>query len=186
MDPKIVVIGASLGGLHAVRAVLRQLPAAFPAPVAIVQHRDTNSEDSLALYLQKYSAMKVAEAVDKLKITPGNVYVAPTGYHLLVDRGWFSLSTGAPVCASRPSIDVLFESAADIYGKNAIGVLLTGANQDGASGIREIKKRGGMTIVQNPETAECRVMPDSAIAACKVDHVLPLQSIGPFLAGLFK
>lgn len=184
MDRGIVVIGVSLGGLHALRTVLGGLPEDFPLPVAIVQHRDKNSEELLSTYLQDYSNMKVVEVCDKDQIVPGGVFIAPPDYHLLVEDGWFSLSTEAPVWYSRPSIDVLFESAAFVCREKTIGILLTGANQDGAGGMGEIKKRGGLTIAQNPATAECGVMPESAISLGVVDRVLPLESISEFLVGI--
>lgn len=184
MNGGIVVIGVSLGGLHALRTILRGLPENFALPVAIVQHRNKNSEELLSTYLQTYSKMKVVEVSDKDKIVPGRVFIAPPDYHLLVEDGWFSLSTEAPVWYSRPSIDVLFGSAAFVCGEKTIGVLLTGANQDGANGMGEIKRRGGLTIAQDPKTAECGVMPESAVSLGVVDKVLPLESIGEFLVGI--
>ncbi|QDR79632.1 chemotaxis protein CheB [Sporomusa termitida] len=181
MNYGIVVAGASLGGLHALRTLLQGLPKDFPLPVAIVQHRGKDSGEPLSTYLQSCSALEIVEAEDKDKIVSGRVYVAPADYHLLIEDGWFSLSTEPQVRYSRPSIDILFESAAYAYGKKAIGVLLTGANQDGAAGLKKIKERGGLTIAQDPVTAECGVMPGSAIAARAVDRVLPLERISGFL-----
>ena len=184
MDGGIVVIGVSLGGLHALRTILSGLPEDFPLPVAIVQHRDKNSEGLLSAYLREYSHMEVAEVCDKDRIVPGRVYIAPPDYHLLVDDGWFSLSTEAPVCFSRPSIDALFESAAFVYGPQTIGVLLTGASRDGADGMGIIKRSGGLTIAQDPRTAECAIMPESAITLGSVIKVLPLEAIGKYLVGI--
>ena len=181
MDLGIVVIGTSLGGLHALRTILRGLPEGFQLPVAIVQHRDRNSEDLLSGYLQGYSGMKVIEVCDKDAIIPGCIFVAPSDYHLLIEDGWFSLSTREPVWYSRPSIDVLFESAAFVFREKTIGVLLTGANPDGAYGMKEIKRLGGLTIAQDPETAECGVMPKSAIVSDAADKILPLECISEFL-----
>lgn len=178
----IVVIGASLGGLQAIRSILKVLPGNFSLPVVIVQHRDKKSDLLLSAYLQNYSSMEVSEICDKDPIVPGRVFLAPTDYHLLVQDGWFSLSTDVPVWYARPSIDVLFESAALAYGRGTVGILLTGANQDGANGMREIKVRGGRTIAQDPATAECGVMPASAISLGVVDSILPLESIGGYLA----
>lgn len=180
----IVVIGASLGGLHALRIILHGLPEKFPLPVAIVQHRDKNSKDLLSVYLQDYSNMEVVEVCDKDKIVPGRVFFAPPDYHLLIDDGCFSLSTEALVWHSRPSIDVLFESAAFVCGEKTIGILLTGASQDGANGMKEIKQHNGLTIAQDPATAECGVMPGSAVSLNVVDKVLPLESISEFLVGI--
>lgn len=184
MDYGIVVIGASLGGLHAIRTILEGLPREFPLPVAIVQHRDKNSEEPLSLYLQTYSNLETIEVCDKDNIEPGRVFIAPSDYHLLIEDGWFSLSTDAQVWYSRPSIDVLFESAAFVYGRRTIGIILTGANQDGTNGLKKIKRHGGLTIAQDPVTAECGIMPESAILAHAVDKVMPLESISGFLVGI--
>jgi len=181
MNYSIVVIGASLGGLRALRTLLRGLPKEFPLPVAIVQHRDKNSNEPLSPYLQGYSDLEVIEVSDKDKIVSGRVYIAPTDYHLMIEDGYFSLSTDALVWYSRPSIDVLFESVAFACGSKTIGILLTGANQDGAKGMREIKRHDGLTIAQDPETAECGVMPKSAISLGVVDKVMPLEAISEFL-----
>ena len=121
------------------------------------------------------------DADDKQWIKPGTVYFAPADYHLLVEKGEFSLSVDEAVHHSRPSIDVLFESAADAYGAALIGVILTGANDDGAAGARRIKSRGGLVVAQDPKTAEAPAMPAAAIAAGAVDQILPLDQIGPFL-----
>ncbi|MFA6851293.1 MAG: chemotaxis protein CheB, partial [Selenomonadaceae bacterium] len=184
MDRGMVVIGASLGGLHALHVILEGLPMNFSLPVAIVQHRDKNSGEPLSAYLQNYSNLEVVEVCDKDLIVPGTVFIAPTDYHLLIEDGFFSLSTEALVWYSRPSIDVLFESAAFVCGRKTIGILLTGANQDGAKGMREIKRHGGLTIAQDPVTAECGVMPESAISLGVVDKVMPLESISKFLVGI--
>jgi two-component system chemotaxis response regulator CheB len=128
--------------------------------------------------------MRVRDADDKEPIVAGNVYLAPPDYHLLVEPGHFALSTDERVHHARPSIDVLFESAADAYGERVIGVILTGANQDGASGLARIKAAGGVAIVQDPRDSERREMPDAALAATEVDAVLALDEIGPFIYGL--
>ncbi len=186
---ELVVIGASLGGLNALAILLRGLPENFPVPVAIAQHRRSNSEDGLSKLLHHYSNLHVKEAEDKEEILPGTVYLAPADYHLLVEGGdgsivrpYFALSTEANVTYTRPSIDVLFESAADAYAEKVIGVLLTGANHDGTRGLAKIKARGGKAVVQDPATAECPIMPAAAIAAMIVDKILPLKDISSFLA----
>jgi two-component system chemotaxis response regulator CheB len=181
MATELVVIGTSLGGLSALEILLRALPREFPLPIAVVQHRLADSDDTLSLVLQIHCALPVVEPDDKDPIEPGRVYIAPADYHLLVDRGSFSLSTEAKVCYARPSIDVLFESAAESYGEGVIGVILTGASRDGSYGLSKIKERGGVTVVQDPATAESPTMPEAAIAAAKVDRVLPLQDIAAFL-----
>jgi two-component system chemotaxis response regulator CheB len=145
-----------------------------------------DSDDTLRTLLQRESALPVNEVTDKEVILPGWIYLAPANYHLLIDQGTFALSTEAPVHYARPSIDLLFASAADTYGERAIGVILTGASDDGAQGAAEIKARGGLVVVQQPETAESRVMPESAIAATEVDQVLPLSEIAAFLVRLSR
>lgn len=178
---ELVVIGASRGGLRALEAVLGALPAGFGPPVAIVQHRDKTAPETLAELLQRRSPRPVVEAEDKQPIRPGHVYLAPADYHLLVDAGHFALSTEPPVHHARPSVDVLFESAAEAYRERVTGVVLTGASTDGAEGLAAIKRHGGLTVAQDPATAEAPAMPEAAIAAGAADHVLPLAEIGPFL-----
>lgn len=187
---EITVIGASMGGLNALSVILAGLPKNLPVAVAIAQHRHKSSDGELVNFLQQQSLLPVFEVEDKQAIAPGQVYLAPADYHLLIEPGHFALSTEAPVTFARPSIDVLFESAADAYGDRAIGVILTGASQDGAAGLAKIKSCGGLTIVQTPETAESRTMPEAAIAAVETqqDHVptniLPLSQIAPFLVNI--
>ncbi len=178
---RLVVMGTSLGGLTALETILAGLPAAFPAAIAMVQHRSTESGRGLLTVLQRHSALTIKEPQDKEEIVPGRIYLAPADYHLLIEDGHFSLSTGAPVSYARPSVDVLFESAADAYGRNTIAVVLTGANHDGAYGARMVKEAGGDLIVQDPETAESPVMPRATIAAVKPDEVLPLGRIASAL-----
>jgi two-component system chemotaxis response regulator CheB len=204
---ELVVVGTSLGGLHALEVLLAGLPDDFPASVAIVQHRHKDSQNTLSFFLQQHSALPLKEPEDKEVIVPGHIYLAPADYHLLVEapdcaaekhRPYFSLSTEAPVEYARPSIDVLFESAADAYTKKVIGVILTGSNQDGAQGLAKIKARGGLTVVQAPTTAESSLMPEAAlakalrgdsaqsegIATATVDRILLLSEIAPFVVNL--
>jgi two-component system chemotaxis response regulator CheB len=181
---EIVVMGTSLGGLQALEKVLGALPAQFPVPVAVVQHRGKNSDDTLTQLLRRYTPLRVYDAEDKMPLEPGAVYISPPNYHLLVEDGYLALSCDAPVLYARPSIDVLFESAAESYGSRTIGVIMTGASSDGAEGIAAIKKRGGVAVAEDPDTAEARTMPAAAIAAAKVDRILPLAGIGPYLAAL--
>ncbi|MDZ7961547.1 MAG: chemotaxis protein CheB [Aulosira sp. DedQUE10] len=175
---KIVVIGASLGGLSALKNLLEQLPKELNLPIVIAQHRHRDSYNTLSDFLQQYTSLKVREVEDKDKILPGYVYLAPADYHLLVESGDFALSTDEPISYARPSIDVLFESAADVYGEQVIGVILTGANEDGVQGLKMIKARLGTAIVQEPTTAECPVMPKAAINAVAVDWILSPEEIG--------
>jgi two-component system, chemotaxis family, protein-glutamate methylesterase/glutaminase len=176
---RIVAVGASAGGLHALRTLVAALPGDFEIPVVVVQHRARESE-LLCELLQECTELRVYEVVDKQDVGPG-VFVAPPDYHLFLDRGAFSLSTDELVRFSRPSIDVMFESAADEYGMDAIGVVLTGANADGSRGLRRIADMGGHAVVQDPATAEIRVMPRSALAAVPEACVLPLEEIGSHL-----
>lgn len=185
---ELVAIGASLGGLNALTVVLGSLPKDFPVPVAVVQHRHPDADDGLSALLQKYTHLIVKDAEDKEEILPGKVYLAPADYHLLVEgrnaymgSPHFALSTEGAVIYTRPSIDVLFESAADAYAQKVIGVVLSGANHDGTKGLARIKARGGKTVVQQPQTAECHIMPASAIASVMVDKILPLTEIACFL-----
>jgi len=177
---KLIVIGTSFGGLHALEVLLSGLPKSFPVAIAVVQHRHRDN-NTLPFFLQQHSALPLKEAEDKEMILPGRVYLAPTDYHLLVEVGSFALSTEAPVSYARPSIDVLFESASDAYTERVIGVILTGASDDGAEGLAKIKAHGGLTLVQEPATAESRMMPEAALAAVPVDWILPLEDIAPLL-----
>lgn len=181
MTAELVVIGTSMGGLSALEILCSGLPKDFPLAVAIVQHRHIDSDETLSLLLQVHCPLPVREAEDKEPIEGGRIYVAPADYHLLVDRGSFALSTEPKVCYARPSIDVLFETAADAYKEQLIGVILTGASKDGSQGLARVKERGGLTVVQSPATAESAVMPEAALAASQVDRVLPLVEIAAFL-----
>src|SRR3954471_13714118 len=176
---RLVVIGASWGGLDALSVVLGALPARFDAPVAIVHHRSALSgDDGLAATIDRSSALPVVEAEDKAVLEPGTAYLAPADYHLLVERpGQLALSVDDRVNQARPSIDVLFESAAEAYGADVIGVLLTGANQDGAEGLRAIRDGGGLCVVQDPATAVRPRMPQLAIDAGAADVVAALPEI---------
>lgn len=182
MPFKLIVIGASLGGMSAMQNILAALPVNLQAAVVLVLHRDRDSGETLSGLLQSRCALPVAEPEDKEPILSGRVYLAPADFHLLINEDCFSVSAEEPVKYARPSIDVLFESAADAFGDRTIGVILTGANDDGATGMAAIKNSGGFTIVQEPKTAECPHMPQAAIAARAVDYIMPLEEIGPLLA----
>lgn len=197
---ELIVVGTSLGGLDALNVLLAYLPKHFPASVAVVQHRHKTSENTLIFFLQQHSALPLKEPEDKEVIVPGHIYLAPADYHLLVEPGSFALSTDAPVEYARPSIDVLFESAADAYAEKVIGIVLTGSNQDGAQGLAKIKAHGGLAVVQEPATAFSRSMPEAALAklsvdaiaashrvgitSMRVDWTLPLSEIAPFVVNL--
>jgi two-component system, chemotaxis family, protein-glutamate methylesterase/glutaminase len=176
VEREIVILGVSAGGLNAVCSILRALPADFGGAVVVVQHR---SKDSTALcdVFQSCTPLAVHEAVDKAPIERGRIYVAPADYHLLLEEGHFALSLDAPELFSRPSIDVAFETAADAYGDRVVGVVLTGANRDGARGLRRIVDQGGLALVQDPETAEVRVMPAASLSSVPEAEVLPLEGI---------
>ena len=180
---EIVVIGCSWGGLAAIRAIVGALPADFGIPLVVVQHRHPDSE-LLARVLQRHTPLVACDVEDKQPIEAGRVFLAPPSYHMLIERGHFSLSLDAPVRYSRPSIDVALTSAADAYGHRAVGVILTGANADGAEGLRRIADAGGLSVVQDPETAEVPVMPAAALTAVPMARLLRLERIGPFLETL--
>jgi two-component system, chemotaxis family, protein-glutamate methylesterase/glutaminase len=181
-----VVIGASVGGLEAIGVLLQQLPPDFPLPIAIAQHRAPAPPDGdLAVIWQRSTTLPIGDADDKAPIEPGRVYIAPADYHLLVEsRGQFALSTDPPVLYARPSIDVLFESAAEVYGGSVIGVILTGASADGSHGLKTIRQRGGCALVQEPATAESDVMPRAALGATAVNHVMAVPDLGRIVAAL--
>ena len=160
---EIIVIGTSTGGLKALHTLLSGLSTNFPLPVVIVQHRGSNSEGGLSEFLSRSSSLPVMEPEDKEPVVPGRVYLAPHDYHLLIENGSFALSTDRAVSYARPSIDVLFESVADEYGDKAIGVILTGANKDGARGLAKISSQGGVTVVEDPESAASQEMPRAAL-----------------------
>lgn len=180
----VVAIGTSWGGLAALTKLLGELPVDFRIPVVVVQHRSKDSERLLVQLLQDATELKVCEIEDKDPLTPGTVHVAPANYHVLIENGYASLTIEEPVRFSRPSIDVMFSSAADTYGSAAIGVVLTGANEDGARGLAHIAKRGGLALVQDPKTAEIPIMPEAAIRAVPTSQVLPLDALAPRLLEL--
>lgn len=178
---ELLVIGASLGGIGALRVVLGNLKTEFPAPVAVVLHRGEESDDTLCNILQRNSSLPISDAEDKMPLASGCVYLAPPDYHLLVEPGQSVLSIDEPVMKSRPSIDVLFESAADVYGKKVLAVLLTGNNEDGAQGLWRIEECGGLALVQDPSTAEGHIMPEAGLKKAQGARVLPLEEIPGFL-----
>jgi two-component system, chemotaxis family, protein-glutamate methylesterase/glutaminase len=174
-------MGASTGGLQAFQTILGALPEKFGAVVLLVQHRIAEPESRLVELLQKHCALPVLEPDDKEPILPGHVYLAPAGYHMLVDRDVIALSTDPPVWFARPSIDVLFEAVADVYGQRAIAVVLTGANSDGARGAAVIQNAGGRVLVQDPDSAVSPELPRAALDRLRPDAVLLLSDIAPTL-----
>lgn len=181
---EIIVVGTSVGGLKALQTLLSGLPDGFPVPLVIVQHRGKDSETGLCEFLARHSRLPISEPEDKELILPGQAYLAPRDYHLLIEKGSFALSTDPAVGFARPSIDVLFESAADQYKEKTIGVVLTGANRDGARGLAAIKSQGGIALVEDPALAACPEMPKAAISTTEVDRVLSVVELGPLLEDL--
>ena len=186
MPYSVVGIGTSWGGLAAMSRLLGELPADFSLPVVVVQHRSKDSDRLLTELLQDATDLKVSEVEDKEPLMPGTVHIAPANYHVLIDAGYLSLTLEEPVRFSRPSIDVMLSSAADTYGSAAIGVVLTGANEDGARGLSDIVKRGGRALVQDPRTAEIPIMPDAALKAVPSAEVLTLEALAPRLIELSR
>jgi two-component system, chemotaxis family, protein-glutamate methylesterase/glutaminase len=179
------VVGCSWGGFDALGEILGRLPANFPAAIAVAQHRAPGpTANALASFLERRGSLRVSDAEDKEPVERGRVYLAPADYHLLIEGGSFALSVDARVQQARPSIDVLFESAADAFGDRVVAVMLTGANSDGAQGLVRVRRHGGYALVQDPETAVRREMPDAAIATGAVDAVLPLDQIAAELVAL--
>jgi two-component system chemotaxis response regulator CheB len=185
MAYELIVVGGSWGGMRAVGSVLEALPAGYEIPIAVALHRPAGSRDELLeRTLAQSTALAVVAVHDKEPLLPGHVYVAPSDYHLIVEPGHLALSTDEVVQFARPSIDVLFETAAASYGPRAVGVLLTGVNEDGAAGLERIAAAGGFTVAEDPATAERGEMPAAAVARGAARRVLSLERIGPFLADL--
>lgn len=180
-----VVIGGSAGGVEALTALLPALLPRLMPPVFVVLHLPRDKPSVLAEIFAPKCAVPVREAEDKEAVTPGTIYFAPNNYHLLIDHGpQLSLSADDPVHHSRPSIDVLFESAAEVYNSRLLGIILSGANEDGAAGLAAIHDAGGVTVVQSPETARAPNMALSALKLRPADRVLPLNEIAQILRTL--
>ena len=175
---EIAVIGTSWGGLAALRELVSCLPGDLPLPVVVIQHRHKLSDGALPQLLQDRTSLRVCEVEDKMPMECGSVYVAPADYHLLVERDYFTLSMEEPIRYSRPSIDLTFSSAADVFGAKTIGAVLTGANADGAAGLKRIAERGGAALVQEPATAESPAMPTAALKAVPSARVMTIAAIG--------
>jgi len=182
---QLIVVGVSAGGLEALKHLLGALPANFPLPIVIVQHLRPDSGSTLAPCLQNSCTIPLKEAEEGERPLPGMIYLAPANYHLLVERdGTLALTVDPPVRYARPSIDVLFDSASDALGRALIGVILTGANDDGSAGLQRIRAGGGTTIVQDPADAEVPQMPLNALQAGGIDYVLQLARIPEVLCTL--
>jgi two-component system, chemotaxis family, protein-glutamate methylesterase/glutaminase len=177
-----IAIGTSAGGLHALTALLQDLPENYPVPLLVVQHRAKDQKSLLEEVLQAKTSIRIKQADEKEKISGGCVYIAPPDYHLLVEEDHsLSLTSDEQVRFSRPSIDVLFESSAEVFREKLVGIILTGASNDGASGIEAIARYGGITIAQDPEEAEYPYMPQASIDTKKIKHVWSLKEIKHFL-----
>jgi two-component system chemotaxis response regulator CheB len=185
MTVDLVAIGASWGGLHAIQTLLGALPADFPATVLVAQHRRADDE-LLADLLGRATPLTVRDAEDKDELRAGEVLLAPADYHLLVEGDSVALSVDEPVRFSRPSIDVLFQSAAEARGERVVGVVLTGSNADGAAGLDAVWRRGGIALVQDPETAERPEMPRAALQACAGAQARPLKGIAAELTQICR
>lgn len=181
---KLVIIGASAGGINAVRQVISQLPSQFPAPIVIVQHMNSFMNMFFIDFLNSHSSLKVKEVNHMELLIPGRVYYAPPNYHALLQDGRILLNADAKVNYSRPSIDVFFESAAFEEKENLIGVILTGANHDGSYGMDLIKACGGICVIQDPETAESPEMPRRAQKMLGLEKVFALEDIADELVRL--
>ncbi len=184
--PGLVVVGASWGGVLTLERLLGALPPGFPVPVAVVQHRAEGQPDHLPCVLQRVTRLHVKDASDKEAPRAGTVYLAPAGYHLLVEREGFVLSVDPRVSHARPSIDVLFESAAEAWQEQLIAVLLTGSGRDGAAGLATVQRLGGITIVEDPETAIRPEMPRAALKDLQPTHVVPLERMPALLSRLCR
>jgi two-component system chemotaxis response regulator CheB len=184
---ELVAIGCSAGGFEALRKILPALPVGFDKAIAVVLHLLPDKESLVAKTFSGTTALPVKEAEDKEAVGKGTIYVAPPNYHLLAEPdGTFSLSVDELVNCSRPSIDVFFDSVAHTYGPRAVGILLTGANADGAEGLREIRRCGGFTVVEDPKSAQYPQMPTAGVEIAGPDLVLPVDQIAAWLSALPK
>ena len=184
--PELIVIGCSAGGLQAMQVVLGGLHAQLPVPVVIVTHTASNDVALICDLLRRHTVLNVVEATERCAPAPGVVHIAPSGYHLLISNdGRFELSVDAKVCFVRPSIDVLFSSAAFASSGQLIGVVMTGANHDGAEGLLAVRRAGGLAIVQDPANAEVPAMPQACLDLSGADHCLPLEDIAPLINRIF-
>lgn len=181
---RLVAVGASAGGLHALSLILEGLPADFAGSIAIVQHRRADESSLLRELLARKTRLPLCEPCHGAPIQPGHVYLAPPDYHLLVEPGYIAMSVDPPIACSRPSIDALFESVAAAYRNHAVGVVLTGANADGARGAARLASAGAAVIIQDPRTAEARACPAAALASVPNATVLPLAEIAAHLVHL--
>ncbi|MET4693067.1 chemotaxis protein CheB [Endozoicomonas lisbonensis] len=179
---RIVVIGASAGGFSALQTIFSELGSEFNFPILVCKHLGIGDEKGLVDVLANRTGTTVMLSQDKLPMYNGCIYMAPGNYHLQVEsRDMLSLSIDERVCHSRPAVDVLFESAADVFGENVTAIVLTGANSDGAAGVRAVKEAGGKVVAQSPESAEAKIMPKAAIETGCTDAILDLEGIAGYL-----
>ncbi len=182
MSPvEIVVVGASLGGLRALESLLGALPSDFGPPIVVAQHRQADGTAGLDALVAAFSPLPVQEVADRQPLRPGHVYLAPADYHVIVERRALALSTEGPVAYARPSIDVLFDSAAFVYAERVVGVVLTGASSDGAKGAAEIVRLGGQVIVEDPQTARSPEAPRATLARIRPAAVGPIEELAAWL-----
>jgi len=182
---EVIVIGCSMGGFSALETLLKELPAEFPLPIITVQHISSDSDNYLVKYLNEKCDIIVKEVEEKENLQPGTVYFPPPDFHVLIEEDkTFTLSVEDKVNFSRPSIDVLFETAAFCCKEKTIGIILTGGNGDGTEGLKLIKSKGGLTIVQDPNEAEVDIMPKIAISNVNPDYILKLKEISGLLINL--
>jgi len=180
--PRAIVIGCSAGGMRALKEVLSTLRADVGAPIFAVCHTGSEDVTTLCELIGAASVLPVREACERHLAQDNTVYIAPGGYHLLVEHGGrMTLSVDERVAFARPAIDVLFDSAADAYGHELVGIVMTGANHDGAHGLQRIRQRRGVAIVQEPLDAEAPAMPQAALDLAGADHCVPLRGIAPLL-----
>jgi two-component system chemotaxis response regulator CheB len=186
-SPSLLIIGGSAGSLHVVLGLMTILRAGFPIPVLLVLHRNGVFESSLEELLSARTDLPIKEVEEKEPILPGILYVCPADYHVLLEKNHsFSLDYSERIHYSRPSIDVSFRSAADIYGPGVIGLLLSGGNADGAEGLQYIQEKGGVTVVQDPSTADVPYMPQQAVSGMKVDLIVPAEGLPAIIDGLAR
>lgn len=179
MPYDVIAIGTSAGGGEALRRIMKSFTYIDEVVVIVIQHLKPTGKSYLSKIISDMGAGPAVEIQDKTKLEKGKIFVVPPNYHVVVEKtGWFTLLTTEKVCFARPSIDVTFESLADAFGENAIGVLLTGANHDGGEGLRQMKEAGGYTIVQNPKTAEAEEMPAFGIRHADPDEIVDIDDIG--------
>lgn len=182
---RAVAVGVSTGGVDALKTLLGGLPADYPLPILVVAHLSPDAGDGLAQLLDDLCPIRVKEADDFESIAPATVYLAPPNYHMQLEHdGRITLTVDPPVNYARPSVDVLFETAADALRGALVAVVLTGAGYDGSRGVAAVARQGGVTVVQNPESAVADSMPKSAIASVAPDYLLPLEQVSALLVKL--